>query len=534
VKLGSLTTGRFLIALAGAVFLIHLGYQTWNDWRLSKPGFHERNCWFDTEVVGDARCGFFTVPENRQDPQTRTIRLPVVIFQAAEPEAPSLAPVFYLTGGPGGQAYLGPDEVLEVWAYDLEIFPSGHDLIVMGQRGTGLGKADFDCEEFNTPALGWGAFRPGEEPPDYPPLLVEAARSCAARLLEAGIDLSAYNSRESAADIAELRLALGIPEWNLYGISYGTRLALSTLRYHPEGIRAVVLDSVFPPEAADLPDTAAFFRRALARVFADCREDPECTDDYGDIEDAYHRAAAWLSAEPQTVAIDDIVTPDERELLHDLAGLPEDSDLVVSFDHRLLDYLILDALFTAEARGSIPELIGETATRQLAAMKRHTGEMMIRYSWYDLSSAVFLSHSCRDEAPFDSSAAVAAAIAAAGMQGHIIDESMAYLLCGDWPSGRAEAVEGTAVVSPVPALLLAGSYDPVTPPSLARTAAENLPNGHVFELTEASHGVVYESACARRLLAWFLENLARPPESLCSDWEIAGTPGAPKSAEISR
>jgi pimeloyl-ACP methyl ester carboxylesterase len=198
----------------------------------------------------------------------------VVIF-AAEPvirqeTSSAKEPILYLTGGPGGSAYLSEQRHVDSWWLERRIFPKGRDLIVMGQRGTGLKEPDFDCEEFDSLAIVLEAHARGAPPPDIRALTVAAAVACAERLQAEGIDLTAYNSRESAADIAELRVALGIEEWNLYGVSYGTRLALSALRYQPAGIRTVILDSVFPPEAAHLLDSAAFFRTALHRFLTGC------------------------------------------------------------------------------------------------------------------------------------------------------------------------------------------------------------------------------------------------------------------------
>ena len=78
-------------------------------------------------------------------------------------------------------------------------------------------------------------------------LLVDASRECYERLMAEGVDLGAYNSKQNAADFADLRKALGIKEWNVYGVSYGTDLALTYMREHPEGIRSVAIDSVVPP-----------------------------------------------------------------------------------------------------------------------------------------------------------------------------------------------------------------------------------------------------------------------------------------------
>jgi pimeloyl-ACP methyl ester carboxylesterase len=81
---------------------------------------------------------------------------------------------------------------------------------------------------------------------------VAATKACHDRLVGQGIDLSAYNTGENSADFADLRKVMGIAEWNVYGLSYGTDLALSLMRDHPEGIRSVIIDSVQPPSAASL------------------------------------------------------------------------------------------------------------------------------------------------------------------------------------------------------------------------------------------------------------------------------------------
>jgi pimeloyl-ACP methyl ester carboxylesterase len=117
------------------------------------------------------------------------------------------------------------------------------DLILMDQRGTaGFSKPGLFCTE----SLRFVARRVGlvYDAASTGRRQVAATRACHRRLVEWGIDLGAYNTTESAADFAELRAALGIPEWNVYGVSYGTDLALTYMREHPEGIRSV---TSFPP-----------------------------------------------------------------------------------------------------------------------------------------------------------------------------------------------------------------------------------------------------------------------------------------------
>src|SRR5690606_30365469 len=76
-----------------------------------------------------------------------------------------------------------------------------------------------------------------------------AIEHCRERLVDEGIDFSNFDSEASAADLRDLRQALGYPQWNLYGLSYGSRLALTAMRADPQGIRSVVLDAAYPVEA---------------------------------------------------------------------------------------------------------------------------------------------------------------------------------------------------------------------------------------------------------------------------------------------
>ena len=186
------------------------------------------------DLGADFECGYLTVPENRSAQDGRTIRLAVA---AARATAPARLPdaIVYLTGGPGNSALASAAGLVEA-GWNAE-----RDLVVLEQRGTLKSEPLLACPELDTYLDGAVGSPPTSS--DVAAQEAEALQACRDRIAAEGWDLAAYNTTENAADVADLRVALGIEEWNVYGVSYGTYVALELLRNQPEGIRAVVLDS---------------------------------------------------------------------------------------------------------------------------------------------------------------------------------------------------------------------------------------------------------------------------------------------------
>jgi pimeloyl-ACP methyl ester carboxylesterase len=175
--------------------------------------FNDAPCAFRVPKGPWVRCGWLSVPENRKRPGGRTIRLHVAIYKSRS-QQPAPDPIVWLVGGPGGRAHTLSSALFE---RVVEPFLGRRDFIVFDVRGTGYSEPALDCPD-----------RSGE-PAKWLP-------ACHERL-SAIADLSSYNSAAVAADLADLRRALGLKEWNLLGESYGTRLALVAMRDFPEGIR---------------------------------------------------------------------------------------------------------------------------------------------------------------------------------------------------------------------------------------------------------------------------------------------------------
>ena len=243
--------------------------------------FESAQCQFEIHPGQTVDCGYLTVPEDRSQPDGPTIRLHVAIFRSHS-DNPAPDPIVYLEGGPGGQAL---EAASLVFNRRFAPFLADRDLIMFDQRGVGYSEPALDCQELID--LTYETLAQDLSPEEILALSTEAIRSCRDRLVSEGVNLAAYNSAESAADLNDLRLALGYEEWNLYGISYGTRLALTTMRDYPQGIRSVILDSTYPLPVSINTETPANFDRALNVFFGGCATDPAGSEAYPDLETVF-------------------------------------------------------------------------------------------------------------------------------------------------------------------------------------------------------------------------------------------------------
>ena len=204
---------------------------------LPKPFYIGHTCWFENTTPRPAKCGYLYVAADRSSESTDTIRLPVVIFRATEKEKKN-DPVLYLEGGPSS-ALSDPKLTAAIWKEYLPQLEwlSGRDFIVFDYRGTGTARPLLECNELAQLGIGrwWGQ------------KFSDALSTCSGRLHRNGIDLTHYHTPNIAADAHDLREALHIEALNLWGRSYGSRVALEVMRNNPDGIRSVVIDGILPP-----------------------------------------------------------------------------------------------------------------------------------------------------------------------------------------------------------------------------------------------------------------------------------------------
>ena len=235
------------------------------------------------ETEGDTyACGTLMVPENYDDPEGRQIALTFEVFKSWS-LSPAPDPVIYLEGGPGGSAVDNGG----IWASLFGNLRETRDIVIFDQRGTKY-SGRLDCGPYSV-ALNYLIENDPETQEIFAQIKEEGGdaalsaahteiyySACANGLTDNGIDLSQYNSAVSAHDVESLVNALGYEEFNLFGISYGTRLALTMMRDRPDGIRSVVLDSNLPPQVDFFEALPTFLDSVVMRIITNCEAQRQC------------------------------------------------------------------------------------------------------------------------------------------------------------------------------------------------------------------------------------------------------------------
>ncbi|WP_030845310.1 alpha/beta fold hydrolase [Streptomyces sp. NRRL F-4474] len=448
------------------------------------------------EALGDARCGVLEVPENRSRPGGRTIELAVAVIPALAPAKPAKEPVVFMAGGPGADTF---DDIPFLVDSGLN---KDRELIVMAQRGNLYDRPNLACPEvdrFNAQAVGLGYDAKQAED-----LLLKAVEECRGRLTSQGVDLSAYNTTENAADFADLRKALDIPRWNVYGYSYGSDLALTYLRRHPEGVRAVAVDSVAPPHYATLPWTWSSVAEGIDNIFEACAAQPACKDRYPDLRRTLTEQVRRLEAQPLTL---DVPPPGGGKPVKVVLDGGALLNLIVAYTPRPKD---VPAALTELAAGN-PERFAQA---RAAGSVQNVGAFA-----HGLTNSV----ACAEWAPGYAEADVLAAGRKAfpGWPDTVLAQApqlpFQYPVCRLWNVPDRAAVQRVATAGAIPVLLVSGTFDVKTGASWAEKAARTLPRSTTVQIPGIGHWVVPQSPCAQRVLASFLDRPTAPPDTGCVD-----------------
>jgi pimeloyl-ACP methyl ester carboxylesterase len=458
----------------------------------SRPGLIAMEC-PEINLSGyTLECGMIVVPADHTAPGEEMFQIAtVVVHRDGTNAAPD--PLLFINGGPGGKTLYD----LPLFVGMMEAYLQDRDVIFFDARGIGLSQPALDCPALDAVFLASAqSTGPGSD------AVLDAAGACYDDLMAAGIDPGLFNSMQIAGDIAVMRTALGYDEWNLYGISYGTRTTMTVLRDHPEGVRSAILDAVLPPEANALVDGPANAERALDQLAADCMRDWLCSASYPDIQGTFLRVVRRLDAAP---AILSMVLEDGSTRQVSITG--------AGFSDR-----VIGLLASARLAPSIPAIIYDADRGDFSAF-----EPMIM-SLYEVESSQreipstqgqAFSTICAEEVPFYAVGAIDAAYVDHPLMGNRDGAVGLPDFCMVWPVHALPDSENQPVISDVPTLFGSGSYDSLLTPDYARGAAEGFTHAYVFEAPGMSHGVFNIRGCGSSIGRAFLRNPQSAPDGSC-------------------
>lgn len=455
------------------------------------PGLASAPCDFQGVDAEWARlnrveCGWLSVPESRDRSNSRTLRLWVAIARADKPEK-ALDPILYIHGGPGLATvdYFFPYfPKSETWP----AFRKTRDIVFFDQRGTGRSEPPF-CPEL-TPAL-----EALDKKTLSPRAELDATKAvyaaCRSKMLATGFDFGAYHSMATVEDAEDLREALGVERWNVYGISYGSLVGLQYLRQHPAQVRAAILDSIYPPNSPNGAEQIGVTAKAYGALQRACRADAACASRFPELLGLLKMATDQLDAKP-------LIDGEGR------------------IDGRRLGGALWSMLVTSQGARWVPLVIERAAAGDAALVRRVVQIYGGSSAYGDFSPGQALAVNCFELQVGHTTPTRREMtrrypqLASQDGLPEAVDE-----LCDSWQRDEAPLSHLAPVASDVPALLYGGDFDPATPFDDALLASRHLSRSTLVRVPAASHAAFYHDECTRSIAHAFLADPMAAPDLAC-------------------
>ena len=439
----------------------------------------------------DVECGFVVVPQVHAVPEGGTIRLAIAIIKSKDPNhRPD--PLFMAQGGPGGSS-------IETYANRLltkNEFVTDRDIVLFDQRGTLYSEPDLYCDEMDE--LIAETIEKNLTDDEDRRLTLAALHDCRTRLSSGNIDLSAYDSLENAADVEDIRVALGYEEFNFYGVSYGTLLGLHLLDSFPQNLRSIVLDGVVPRQTNFNLNSAQTMNASFDNFFHACQVDPDCDAEYPDLERVFFDLVHEFNQEPVLISL-------------------TDTDKGITYAKAVIDGdAFMNALFQMLYAGSIipalPRMIYDAVDGKFDFFSRIYALLIFDRT---MSIGMYYSVVCSEDADFTPSDQDLN-----GVRPEIVEyaqEDPEYLLqtCLEWDVEPLGDSADQPVSSEIPTLLLSGGFDPITPPVYAEEAAKTLTHSYQVVFPAGGHGQALEGECENSIIKAFIDNPTQSPDTSC-------------------
>lgn len=415
-----------------------------------------------------ARCARIARPLDPSGAVDGEIELRVAVVPALDltPEPDPLVPI---AGGPGQ----GSVQFYATFAGAFERVRRDRDILLVDQRGTGQ-SATMDCE-FDDDIVE-GQYSTEQT--------IEYMRMCLDQLPH---DPRFFTTSVAVRDLEAVREALGYTQLNLYGVSYGSRVAQHFARRYPKSTRTITVDGVAAPQKALGPEIATESQKAVDDILARCIEDAGCGERFPEIDETFQRVVQTLTDAPV-----------EIEVPHPSHGRPE----TMTFGRNEFAGAIRLLAYSPNSIALIPLLVSEAGEQRYAPLAAQF--LMTTISLMDtLSLGMHNSVMCTEDVPFYGSGTIDYESLNASYMGPLQLEAL-EAICSIWPAGPIDDEFKAPLATELPVLLLSGTADPITPPAWATLAMEEMENAAHLVGEHQGHGQI-NVGCVPRIVADFIE-----------------------------
>ncbi len=415
-----------------------------------------------------ARCGTLERPADPADPAAGTITLNVAVVPALSlvPEPDPFVPI---AGGPGQ----GSVQFYSGYAAAFELVRRDRDVLLVDQRGTG-DSSPLACE-FDDAIMAETEYTREET--------LRVTSECLEQLPH---DPRYFTTSVAVTDLEAVREALGYGPLNLYGISYGSRVAQHFARQYPDSTRTIILDGVVPPQVPLGPEIATEAQSALDRILLRCAEDEACNERFPKLAERFEALKDSLDAEPVQVV-----------LRSPLTGRRQD----IRFGRQEMAAALRLLAYHPSTIALIPLMIDEASNGNYEPLAGHfqmTGEALSEALSIGMHNAVM----CTEDVPFYDGMVIDADGIAASYIGSVQLDAI-DTMCSLWPRGLIDEGFKTPLSTDKPVLLLSGSADPITPPRYAELAMVELEKALHLVNDDQGHGQA-AVGCTPRIIGDFV------------------------------
>lgn len=455
---------------------------------LPKPTFVDTRCSLPDvtpEILPRLRCGTVAVPRDHDSPASGQFNLAVVVVKSAvQPSSPD--PVVYISGGPGGPLTIYADYQAR------HPYAPARDLILVDQRGTGRSEPRL-CPELTARMVEADMTALADMTEQHLAQSRATYLACRDAAKARGIDLNDFGTTVTAEDFDWVRQALGAAQWNVYGESYGTTVAMTLAARHPSTVRTLVLDSVYPPDP--VPPRPDIWAAARASFFRACAVDATgCAALFPNLANTYAETLDRLRAKPLPVDLPpQLQQPGNRVML----------------TAPLFELIVGNLIYYPRNYPGLPRLIAAVHDDDTNGLSAVITTLAMESAAFDIADQTAVE--CRDRPHLRMPP-----VGDAGPS----EKVRWFGICAAWSALGPPPVVPAGTT--VPTLVLAGQFDPVAGVALSRQIADEVGARAIWvEFPGLGHNVRFFSPCAAGIVSRFIEHpeaaldtscrLGRPP-----------------------